>query len=63
MSAAKLWEESESEGMKSSRKGPKAGTRLAYLEAANVARAKQINKKLEGNKDGETNSRQIMEDI
>lgn len=38
---AKLWEKSVPEGINSSCKGPEERTRLAYLEVANIARAKQ----------------------
>lgn len=58
---AGLWEKHLSEGISSPCKSPKETTKLSYVEAAYVAKAKQINKKLEGNKDGGTNSGQIME--
>lgn len=41
VSAAKPWKNSMSEGIKSSHKGPRARTRFADLEEANVVRLKK----------------------
>ena len=59
VSAAKPWKNSMSEEIKSSHKGPRARTRFADLEEANVVRLK----KTKNYKDRNTDSGKITEDL